>query len=185
MAGISSVQFLWNRVTSSQGAHLVDKLHSQLFLPDDLVQTLKKDYRGYLVLPRPPILYGQCPGNSYRRFMLVAISPSWSWRLLLVEMTCQIYFDIQRFKYVGLHIQKNFTWRGGLWCMGADFPPLQFHAASQLPQLAWCWPHLSPCYPWSHPLIIPQYYHTYMQYNCNPDPDSAGIFDSWNFEQTL
>jgi hypothetical protein len=114
MAGISSVQFLWNQVTSSPRAHLVDKLHRQLFLPDDLVQILKKDSRGYLLLPRPPISYGQCPGNSCRRFMLVAISPSWSWRLLLVEMTCQIYFDIQRFKYVGLHMQKTFTWHSGL-----------------------------------------------------------------------
>ncbi len=33
--------------------------------------------------------------------------------------------------------------------MSANFHPLQSHAASQVSHLAWCWPHPSPCSPWT------------------------------------
>jgi hypothetical protein len=50
--------------------------------------------------------------------------------------------NIQWFKYVGLQMQKPLL---GLlaWVHGGELPSTQSHAASQLPLLAWCWPHLS------------------------------------------
>ncbi len=54
--------------------------------------------------------------------------------------------------------KENPTWDGGFRCMDTNFPPLQSHAASQLPHLSRRWPHLSTFEPWSHRLD-PTYTH--------------------------
>jgi hypothetical protein len=55
---------------------------------------------------------------------------------------------------------KTLTWGGGLQCTDANFPPLQSHAASQLPdfQAIVLIPFLSP------PLFPPPCYHIHI---CN------------------
>ncbi len=50
---------------------------------------------------------------------------------------------------------KTLSWGGGIECMDGNSHPFKAQAASQLPHLAWCWPHPFPCCPWTPPWSHP------------------------------